>query len=176
MGRLLNVPRASTLVLPYDPTFSPEINLPGINIDFSLFDLTANGITSQQPRLWTNSPLDSQFSTTQIEVIQLELPPDDVLQDSHSLVSDADVRNSALKRGPFGKNAMEDPENEEGVLLQPDFEFDENGNIIEFDVTRLSPRKRRKYNMNQPESEGHVSEKTGECGVSIVQDGFEAAV
>lgn len=33
--------------------------------------------------------------------------------------------------------------NEEGVLLQPDFEFDEDGNIIELGAREQSPRGRK---------------------------------
>lgn len=41
-------------------------------------------------------------------------------------------------------------DDEEGVLLQPDFEFDEHGNIVEFDPSRMSPRKRRKTATPRP--------------------------
>lgn len=51
---------------------------------------------------------------------------------------------------------------EEGVLLQPDFEFDENGNIIEFDATNLSPRKRPKHSMlEQAEGESFTGDQAG---------------
>lgn len=60
-----------------------------------------------------------------------------------------DTLTSGKKRGLFGKD-LED----EGVLLQPDFEFDEDGNIIEFDASHLSPRKRRKVSRSEGALEG----------------------
>lgn len=70
---------------------------------------------------------------------------------------------SSQKHGLSGKMGRERLGDEEGVLLQPDFEFDENGNIIEFDATNLSPRKRRKHDTpEQVDSEGFTGGQTGD--------------
>jgi meiotic recombination protein REC8 len=55
-----------------------------------------------------------------------------------------DIFGSAANRGLSGQTSTVAKGGEEGILLQPDFEFDEDGNIVEFHSSRLSPRKRRK--------------------------------
>lgn len=131
------------MVLPYDPNFLPETGLPGIDIDFRLFDLEINDKASQRPELWTKSPTGSQSNVSHIGSIQLELPSDDALRDD-LLIVENEGDTSVTKRGLFGKEPRGNIDEEEGVLLQPDFEFDENGNIVELDTSNLSPRKRRK--------------------------------
>lgn len=58
---------------------------------------------------------------------------------------------------------------EEGVLLQPDFEFDAEGNIVEFHASKLSPRKRRKLDTSLELSEDVTMERTIEESVSSLQ-------
>ena len=132
-------------MLPYDPTFLPETGLPGIDLEFTLLDFKINDKTSQRYELWTKSPTGSQSNTSHIGSIQLELPSDDALHDDLlGVENEGDA--SVTKQGLFAKQSKEKAEKEEeeeGVLLQPDFEFDENGNIIEFDMSNLSPSKRR---------------------------------
>lgn len=73
----------------------------------------------------------------------------------------ADTIGSGKKRGLFGGGARAEIE-DEGVLLQPDFEFDEDGNIIEFDASHMSPRKRRKVSPEQGGLEGPAGEDVPE--------------
>ena len=77
----------------------------------------------------------------------------------------ADTITSGKKRGVFGRDARSDLE-DEGILLQPDFEFDEDGNIIEFDTSAMSPRKRRKTSPLSKAGEGPTGEGIQEDGVS----------
>lgn len=73
--------------------------------------------------------------------IQIHIPPDG----PGAIIAEfQDVIGSVTKTGLFGKKLPVGKEDEEGILLQPDFEFDENGNIVEFHSSRMSPRKRRK--------------------------------
>ncbi|KAJ6151198.1 hypothetical protein N7470_007792 [Penicillium chermesinum] len=103
--------KPSNLVLPYDPSFLPETNLPGINVELPFIDLTDPDIVFPPSQFLARSPSNSHSSLPKVGNVQLELPSEDDLV---------------------------------GVDLQPDFEFDEDGNIIEFDPSMLSPRKRRK--------------------------------
>lgn len=68
----------------------------------------------------------------------------------------SDINSSAQKGGLFGRKTQVVLEDEEGVLLQPDFEFDDNGNIVEFDASKLSPHKRKKISTGLRVSEGPV--------------------
>lgn len=77
----------------------------------------------------------------------------------------ADTITSGKKRGIFGRDVRSDLE-DEGILLQPDFEFDEDGNIIEFDTSNMSPRKRRKTSPLSKAVERPAGEGIQEDGVS----------
>jgi meiotic recombination protein REC8 len=90
------------------------------------------------------------------------LPTDDLIREGYVQDQNADTITSGKKRGIFGKD-LED----EGILLQPDFEFDEDGNIIEFDASHLSPRKRRKVSLDPGALEGPVDEEIQEGAVSL---------
>ncbi|KAJ5110048.1 hypothetical protein N7532_002693 [Penicillium argentinense] len=138
--------RPSTLILPYDPSFLPETGLPGLDLDLSLFKRLTNLDSTQHFGLWSEPTAGSHSSLSQTGNIHLELPQDDGLVGAGLQRPDDGVYGSAAKRGLFGRAPLVplDRQNEEGILLQPDFEFDEHGNIVEFDVSRLSPRKRRR--------------------------------
>lgn len=153
--------RPSSLILPYDPAFLPETGLPGITIDFSLLGKNTTNNTSQVPVGWAKSPVDSVNSGSQVENPQIELPSDDEQRELQGLDNDLNV--SAQKRGLLGK-----PQGvlEEGVLLQPDFGFDADGNIVEFDASNLSPRKRRKLNTSLQLSEGPTTDMIAETSAS----------
>ncbi|KAJ6088566.1 hypothetical protein N7486_009827 [Penicillium sp. IBT 16267x] len=168
--------KPSSLVLPYDPTFLPETNLPGLNIDFNILDLMNDERSSQWSSIWSKSPADSQSSASRVSV-HLELGSEDLLlQDGTLLGFNNGGMGSSHKHGLSEKLGSERLGDEEGVLLQPDFEFDENGNIVEFDATRLSPRKRRKHSM--PErvgSEGVTDGQTGDI-MDLTEDAALAGV
>lgn len=152
--------------MPYDPSFLPETGLPGLDIDFSMFDAEPDESSSQQTvTIWSKSPTISQTSTSQAGSIHLELPSDDIMRDMGALESD--VHCSAQKRSVLGSKLAGD---EEGVLLQPDFEFDEDGNIVELDVTRLSPQRREQYDLGSRDREKSVIEKMRDDmeGISLV--------
>lgn len=98
---------------------------------------------SDGPQLGTllnKSPPNSHHSSNSRISVHLELGSDDMIHDAEAI--EADDAHGSGKRGLFGRATREGVGDEEGILLQPDFEFDETGTIIEFDSTHLSPRKR----------------------------------
>lgn len=127
---------------------------------------TTGNNSSQQSTRWTSSPAVSQSSASQVGNIHLELPSDDVIRDAIYADGVSDVDASAQERGLFGRKGQADLEDEEGVLLQPDFEFDDLGNIVEFDASHLSPHKRRP-SASPRGSEGPFRERFRENEVSV---------
>lgn len=162
--------RPTSLILPYDDSFFPETGLPGIGIDIALMSSTTGPTPSQQSTLWSSSPAVSQSSASRVGDVRLELPSDDFIRDAPYAGDDSDVGASAQKAGLFGRKKQADLE-EEGVLLHPDFEFDDLGNIVEFDASHLSPRKRRRTSASPHGSEGFVRKRFNESAVSASRRG-----
>ncbi|KAJ5368059.1 uncharacterized protein N7496_007819 [Penicillium cataractarum] len=161
--------RPTNLILPYDPTFIPETGLPGLDINFSLFDGSIDDSSTQRSASWTTSPATSQSGNSQVGIVQLDLPTDDFLRGGYGQDPNADTLTSGKKRGIFGRESRSDLE-DEGILLQPDFEFDEDGNIIEFDTSNMSPRKRRKTSPLSKAGEGPTGEGIQEDGMIDIND------
>ncbi|CAG8322035.1 unnamed protein product [Penicillium nalgiovense] len=148
--------KPSNLILPYDPSFLPETALPGLEIDLSSFT-TANDSSSQLSGLWIKSPNNSLSGTSQLSSLHLELPSDDILGEGTILGID-EISGSAQKKDPSGNVTGLGLGNEGGVLLQPDFEFDEDGNIIELDTRGKFPHA-RKSTVGPRESEGPTDDQ-----------------
>ncbi|KAJ5698984.1 hypothetical protein N7462_000989 [Penicillium macrosclerotiorum] len=151
--------KPASLILPYDPTFLPETGLPGIDLNLTIFDIHIDDNSSLQSSVWTNSPTTSQSSLSQIGKLHLDLPSDEFLRDGDVQSPGIEINTASKKRGLFGGETQADFE-DSGVLFDPDFRFDEDGNIVEFDDSRLSPRKRRKFKANLQGSEGPKTEQT----------------
>ncbi|KGO64002.1 Rad21/Rec8-like protein, C-terminal [Penicillium expansum] len=147
----------SNLILPYDPSFLPETALPGLEIDLSYFTATTDDSSSQLSGLWTKSPNNSLSGTSQLSSLHLELPSDDILGEGTILGID-EINRSAQKKYTFRNMTGLGLGNEEGVLLQPDFEFDEDGNIIELGAREKSPHA-RKSTVDPRESEGPIDDQ-----------------
>ncbi|KAI1959056.1 R8 protein [Ophidiomyces ophidiicola] len=126
--------RRDQLVLPEDPTFVPGLMLSGLNLDLSALDIMT---VLQTPRKMTsllsschnqsNRP-DQAFDNE----VQLNLSSS---LGGYSTVGGLGLLSemSSNRKGP----QMELPAylgDKEGVLLQPDFEFDAEGNIVELSV------------------------------------------
>ncbi|KAF3017980.1 hypothetical protein E8E15_005337 [Penicillium rubens] len=159
--------KPSNLILPYDPSFLPETALPGLEIDFSSFTTTTNDSSSQLSGLWIKSPNNSLSGASQLSSLHLELPSDDILGEGTILGID-EINESAQKKDPFGNVTGLGLGNEEGVLLQPDFEFDEDGNIIELDTRGKSPHA-RKSTLGPRESEGPTDDQQRQLGGDSMQ-------
>ncbi|KAJ5358184.1 hypothetical protein N7541_005342 [Penicillium brevicompactum] len=124
--------RPSTLVLPYDPSFLPETGLPGLDIDLSYLAPVDDG--SKLGTIWANSPINSLSGVSQLSSLQIELP------------SDGGVGGDYMLGFPgLGWKKV--------FFFQPDFEFDEDGNLIELESRVRSPRRSA-----EPRSE-HLSER-----------------
>ena len=68
--------------------------------------------------------------------LQLDLSSDDVLRDLGDFGSKYGNSGSAQRKDPLRRISASALDDEAGVLLQPDFEFDEDGSIIEFSHER----------------------------------------
>lgn len=123
----------------------------------SYFTATTDDSLSQLSGLWTKSPNNSLSGTSQLSSLHLDLPSDDILGEGTILGID-EINRSAQKKDTFGNMAGLGLGDEEGVLLQPDFEFDEDGNIIELGAREKSPHA-RKSTVGPRESEGPINDQ-----------------
>ncbi|KAF7530407.1 hypothetical protein PCG10_003778 [Penicillium crustosum] len=149
--------RPSNLILPYDPSFLPETALPGLEIDLSHLNATMDDSSSQLSGLWTKSPNNSLSGTSQLSSLHLDLPSDDILGEG-TILGINEINRSGQKNDTFGNITELGLGNEEGVLLQPDFEFDEDGNIIELGARGKSPHA-GKSTVGPRESEGPINDQ-----------------
>ncbi|GAM37642.1 Arg5,6 homolog [Talaromyces pinophilus] len=124
--------RPEELIVPYDPAFIPDFTFPGLDLEF------LNPLRSLAP---PKAKLDSSLlssnmsnsSHSQLEFITLPLLDVDT---SNSTVAEFGGFSfaSGSAYSPEGHNLFEGLDlrgEEEGVLLQPDFDFDEEGNIVD---------------------------------------------
>lgn len=122
--------RPDQLVLPQDPTFIPELMLPGLNVDLSCLEI-ANFETPNSGFLSSCVPRSNKSGRLASHQLRLDLSSE-IGNGQFGFPSEM----SSPKKGP----EVELPAflgEEAGVLLQPDFEFDEEGNIRELPVTTL---------------------------------------
>ncbi|KAL5339584.1 hypothetical protein BJX70DRAFT_397536 [Aspergillus crustosus] len=121
------------LVLPYDPSFLPENHLAGLCLDLSKLSRLLDTEESQQSSVFIPQTPDlSQSALPGNSDLQLNLPSDEnFLRNIGGFSSEADMGSSAHGGLTFGRPMASSVNEDAGVLLQPDFEFDEDGNIIE---------------------------------------------
>lgn len=165
--------RPDQLVLPYDPSFLPENNLPGLGLDLSKLNRLLDMDPSQQSSVFLPQTPDlSQSALSSSSALRLNLPSDDnVLRDTGGFSSEADIASSVQGGLDFGVLMASSLNEDGGVLLQPDFEFDEDGNIIE-----LGPRQNSERRL-QPISDAHetgINELAFDGQVSKLCVGFKA--
>ena len=90
------------------------------------------GPTSQgSSLLWTKSHETSHLAVPLTSNLQLDIPSDDLLNLGGGLGSENDIASSIQRVGHLGRALGLDFGDKEGILLQADFEFDEDGNIVE---------------------------------------------
>ncbi|KAF3490706.1 Rad21/Rec8 N terminal domain-containing protein [Arthroderma uncinatum] len=128
--------RPDQLVLPHDPTFIPELMLPGLNVDLSALNLGLEWDSPRKSSLIPSSlPRSMASNRSAAEQVQLNLPSSEIggiqMADGFGYMSELSsaIKEPQVELPPYLGD-------EAGVLLQPDFEFDGDGNIIE-----LSPKK-----------------------------------
>lgn len=132
LKHLLKLSRPDQLILQDDPSFIPETNLPGLGIDISALTLEPQADVSRESSfLWTKSPDISQTLLPESFNLQLDLSSDDVLRGLGGFRSESANSGSVQRKDPLRRISASALDDEAGVLLQPDFEFDEDGSIIE---------------------------------------------
>ncbi|KAE8168092.1 hypothetical protein BDV40DRAFT_295208 [Aspergillus tamarii] len=124
--------RPDQLILPYDSSFLPECDLPGMGMDLSKLSLPFDTTTSQHSDLlWPKTPDLSQSALSRSPSLRFSFSYDNmILKDGGGIDSEtklSSVQRSIDLRGLAATTFAE----EGGILLQPDFEFDEDGNLIE---------------------------------------------
>ncbi|KAK2765035.1 hypothetical protein FQN54_008734 [Arachnomyces sp. PD_36] len=125
--------RPEQLILPYDSAFDPDTSLPFLDIDFAKLGISMAEAQMKNTRQssFISTPKNSTPSNRP-ELVQLNLssPTMPPMNDMGAFGVSSDVNSSAQKGSQLGRGSMFE---EEGFLLDADFEFDEEGNIIELD-------------------------------------------
>ncbi|PWY90446.1 hypothetical protein BO94DRAFT_489855 [Aspergillus sclerotioniger CBS 115572] len=162
--------RPEQLILPYDPSFLPENNLPGLGLDLSKLSLPIDMDLSQQSSLmWPKTPDLSQSALSQSSSLRLDLSSDDIiLRDVGGFSSDTNVTQYGRKGIDFAGIEPFALNDESGVILQPDFEFDEDGNIIELGGSHQAEA--RPQGITSPAIEEKAAEDQGEGIEDIVME------
>ncbi|GES63097.1 Rad21/Rec8 N terminal domain protein [Aspergillus terreus] len=122
--------RPDQLILPYDPSFTPENDLPGLDIDLAKLTLFAEPTSTEFA--WRVTPDLSQSVLSQNPSLQLSFGSG---EEDIVIVGGSEPSSVHFDLNRLATSALREEE-EEGVLLQPDFEFDEDGNIIELSGQR----------------------------------------
>ncbi|XRM44074.1 R8 protein [Aspergillus tubingensis] len=139
--------RPDQLILPYDASFLPENNLPGLGLDFTSLNLSLDLDLSQQPnRVWPQTPDLSQSALSQTDSLKLDLSSNRSFGDIDGFSAGTSVSRYGGIGIDFGGFEPLQLGEESGVILQPDFEFDEDGNIIEL-AGSVQPETRLQGNM-----------------------------
>jgi meiotic recombination protein REC8 len=131
----------------------PETNLPGLDIDLSYFAPTDEA-SSQISSLWTKSPINSLSDVSQLSSLQIEFQSDDMGEGTFMGFEDIGSERKDLLHRVAGLGV------EQGVLLQPDFEFDEDGNLVELDGRARTPHLGQKSTAVVRESDGLFERET----------------
>ncbi|KAL2007435.1 hypothetical protein VTN00DRAFT_8873 [Thermoascus crustaceus] len=164
--------RPDELVIPYDPSFVPEINLPTFDLDFASLSAMTEISSSRQSSLLLTQVHGSSLSSHLGHVSpRLDISSSDIVMGDFGVggfQTASDMGSSVQKGGRSGgvRHSIFGDE-EEGILLQPDFEFDEEGNIVELAVKkgprdRVSQRQAASRNPSEAPITGRVREETGE--------------
>lgn len=113
--------RPEELIVPYDPAFIPEFTLPGLDVDL----LKPPESMLCRPDL-NSSLLSSHLSASSPSQLGGVLPQLNI--PSPSFVA-GEIGGFSFQSD--SSNTFDNALGEEGVLLRPDFEFDEEGNIVD---------------------------------------------
>lgn len=126
---LARFPRPDELIVPYDPAFIPDFTLPGL--DAVLLKPTESVLCPPELNSSLVSSHVSVSSPSQLgnSLPQLNIPSPSFVAEGFGNFSFQSDSSNTFERsdGPFGDTVL----GEEGVLLRPDFEFDEEGNIVD---------------------------------------------
>lgn len=122
--------------MPYDPAFIPDFSFP--ILDFDLLD--SPGSTGLDPKLNSSLVSSNLGISPQSQLDFNTLPQLDIDSSSATFAefggfSFASGSNHSPKDRDRVFGDQELGVDEEGVLLQPDFDFDEEGNIVDIGMT-----------------------------------------
>ncbi|KAE8146755.1 Rec8 like protein-domain-containing protein [Aspergillus avenaceus] len=151
--------RPDQLILPYDPSFLPEQDLSGLGLNLSKLSLPTETSASQQSSLlWPRTPDLSQSALSQGSSLRLNISVGDIiLNDAGGFGSGTNVASSVVQGYDLIGLASRVLNEESGVLLQPDFEFDADGNLIE---------------LQRPASEDTARNRSEDARASEARDGL----
>jgi hypothetical protein len=128
--------RPEELIVPYDPAFIPDFTFLGLDLEL------LNPLRSIAPPKanFDSSLLSSNMSNTSHSQLELITLPQLDVDTSNTTVAEFGGFSfaSGSAHSPEGHNLLEGLDfggEEEGVLLQPDFGFDEDGNIVDLVMT-----------------------------------------
>ncbi|KAI5291189.1 hypothetical protein KEM54_005973 [Ascosphaera aggregata] len=130
------------LILHDDPSFIPSNAIPGLNDDLDINDLISGKPTAA--RHYLSSQLQSSFSLNSSSLaergLKLDLSSSDVVSALNGLGLASDM-SSAQCPNELRIELSDIPpgyQEEKGLLLENDFEFDEDGNIVDLPAQRAS--------------------------------------
>lgn len=109
-----------------------------MGIDLSKWSIAIDAETSQESDLvWPRTPDLSQSAISRNSSLQLSFGSGDIMMRGlMGFGSETDL-GSAQRSTDFARFAASSIGEEQGILLQPDFEFDEDGNIVELGGSNL---------------------------------------
>ena len=122
--------------MPYDPAFIPDFTFPGLDLELlhPLRSLAPPKAKLDSSLLSSNMSNSSHSQLEPITLPQLDVDTSNTTVAGFSGFSFA----SGSAHSPEGHNlfgGLDLGREEEGVLLQPDFDFDEDGNIVDLVMT-----------------------------------------
>ncbi|EED15426.1 Rad21/Rec8 N terminal domain protein [Talaromyces stipitatus ATCC 10500] len=120
--------RPEELIVPYDPAFIPDFAFPVVDLEL----LNPLGPTVPAAKL-DSSLLSSKMSDSSHSQLELITIPQLDVDTSGTTVAGFGGFSfaSGSSHSPGGQNLLDIGGEEEGILLQPDFDFDEEGNIVD---------------------------------------------
>lgn len=125
---LMRLGRPEQLVLQDDPAFLPEFDLPNLDLDLSIFDASTQASSKRASILSATSNQSSQSSNQEGENSVLSL----VIPSSGSGNAGIGGFITAESEGTSAHRDTRPADHEEGFFPDVDFNFDAEGNLIEF--------------------------------------------
>ncbi|KAL1863645.1 hypothetical protein Plec18167_000741 [Paecilomyces lecythidis] len=121
--------RPDQIIVPYDKSFMPDVDIAGV-YKLLAFDPRPEFLPSQRTSLLSTQGSSSDGRTNLVfDELQLHISSSDIdIMPLNGPGSVGKMSNSTVIENQVGQTMLSD---EEGVLLQPDFEFDEEGNIVD---------------------------------------------
>ena len=156
--------------MPHDATFVPDLMLPGLNLELSTLDISTDAETpSSSSLLWSQSRQSSRSSHLSDEKLRLNISASEMIPGDADgcFIFASDISSTANKvaQSEFPSIFAE----EGGLLLQPDFEFDGEGNIIELAVKQNVQTKATAIDRR---SEPAITNRVREH----IEEGFQAGI